>query len=78
MKKTEIRENDDLRTEYNLKSLRVRKLGQERERFIGKTIHLEPDVADIFPDSQAVNEALRFLIRMTRKNSQLPSPHTNT
>ena len=75
MKNAEISENDDLRAEYDLKTLRVRKLGPERERFIDKTIHLEPDVADIFPDSQVVNEALRFLIRVTRKNSRLSNPH---
>lgn len=34
----------------------------------GLTIHLEADVAEMFPNSQAVNEALRFLIRVTNKN----------
>ncbi|MBH8561156.1 hypothetical protein I8748_03010 [Nostoc sp. CENA67] len=34
----------------------------------GLTVYLEADVAEIFPNSQAVNEALRFLIRVT-KNS---------
>jgi hypothetical protein len=29
---------------------------------------LEPDVAEIFPNSQAVNEALRFLMRVTKEN----------
>ncbi len=33
------------------------------------TVFLEPDVAEIFPSSEAVNEALRFLIRVTRKNN---------
>ncbi|PMB20045.1 hypothetical protein CEN45_17785 [Fischerella thermalis CCMEE 5198] len=37
------------------------------------TVHLEADVAEIFPNSQAVNEALRFLIRVTKKNSYLNS-----
>lgn len=32
------------------------------------TVYLEPDVAEIFPNSEAVNEALRFLIRVTSKN----------
>ncbi|MEH2212638.1 hypothetical protein [Nostoc sp.] len=32
------------------------------------TVFLEPDVAKMFPNSQAVNEALRFLIRVTSKN----------
>ncbi|MCC5606738.1 hypothetical protein LC612_08045 [Nostoc sp. CHAB 5834] len=29
---------------------------------------LEPDVAEMFPNSEAVNEALRFLIRLVSKN----------
>ncbi|MDZ8262208.1 hypothetical protein [Nostoc sp. ChiQUE01b] len=32
------------------------------------TVFLEPDVAETFPNSEAVNEALRFLIRVTSKN----------
>ncbi|MEH2264695.1 hypothetical protein [Nostoc sp.] len=35
------------------------------------TIFLEPDVAEMFPNSEAVNEGLRFLIRVTSKNSFL-------
>jgi fibrillarin-like rRNA methylase len=31
------------------------------------TVTLEVDVAEFFPNSQAVNEALRFLIRVTNK-----------
>ncbi|MGH1393383.1 MAG: hypothetical protein ACRAVC_05025 [Trichormus sp.] len=31
-------------------------------------VRLEPDVAAIFPNAEAVNEALRFLIRVTREN----------
>ena len=52
---------DDLRPKYDLEKLRVRKVGKQRHK--GKTIHLEPDVAKIFPDDSSVNEALRFLIR---------------
>jgi ribosomal 50S subunit-associated protein YjgA (DUF615 family) len=59
---------DDLRPEYDLKSLRVRKLGPERKRFGSTTVRLEPDVAEMFPDADAVNEALRFLIRVTQQN----------
>lgn len=32
------------------------------------TVFLEPDVTEMFPNSEAVNEALRFLIRVTSKN----------
>lgn len=37
----------------------------------GLTVHLEADVAEMFPNSQSVNEALRFLIRVTNKNYQI-------
>lgn len=59
---------DELRTEYDLRSLRVRKLGPGRKSFGGTTIRLEPDVAEVFPTSESVNEALRFLIKITKEN----------
>jgi hypothetical protein len=73
MKKVEIDMNDELRREYDLRSLRVRKLGRGRKSF-GGVIRLEPDVAEVFPDAEAVNEALRFLIRITKENQPLPNP----
>jgi hypothetical protein len=68
MKKVNLELEDDLRAEYDLKSLRVRKLGSGRKSFGGSTVRLEPDVAAIFPSADAVNEALRFLIRVTQQN----------
>ncbi|HVF50582.1 MAG TPA: hypothetical protein VNA19_10880 [Pyrinomonadaceae bacterium] len=73
MKKVETEINDELRPEYDLRSLRVRKLGQGRRSF-GGVVRLEPDVAEVFPDADAVNEALRFLIRVTRDNQPLAHP----
>jgi hypothetical protein len=67
MKKAETEMSDELRPEYVLRNLRVRKLGPGRKSFRG-TIRLEPDVAEVFPDADAVNEALRFLIRITKQN----------
>ena len=64
--KIEAEANDELRPEYDLRSLRVRKLGPERKSF-GDTIRLEPDVAEISPDADSVNKALRFLIRVTQE-----------
>ena len=66
MKKTEI--DDELRPEYDLKKLRVRRLGPGRKSFGGSVVRLEPDVAEVFPDAESVNEALRFLIRITKEN----------
>ncbi|MBA3789594.1 hypothetical protein H0X32_04415 [Patescibacteria group bacterium] len=68
MKKDEIEMEDELRAEYDLKSLRVRRLGPGRKSFVGNIVKLESDVANVFPDAESVNEALRFLIRVSREN----------
>ena len=60
-------DDDELRPEYNLDSLKVRKLGPSRTSF-GPIIRLEADVAEAFPDASSVNEALRFLMRVTKEN----------
>jgi hypothetical protein len=71
MKKTEP-QTDELRPEYDLRNLRVRKLGPGRKSFAG-TVRLAADVAEVFPDADSVNEALRFLIRITKE--QQPPLH---
>jgi len=65
MKKGRAVAADDLRPEYDLRNLRVRRLGPGRKSFAGSVIRIEPDVAAVFPSAEAVNEALRFLIRVT-------------
>jgi len=38
-------------------------------------VQLGPDVAEVFPNSESVNEALRFLIRITRETKlTFPNP----
>lgn len=44
---------DELRSEYDLKSLRVRKLGSERKNFGAIAVRLEPDAAEIFPNAKS-------------------------
>jgi ribosomal 50S subunit-associated protein YjgA (DUF615 family) len=73
MKKIEAETEDELRSEYDLKTMKVRKLGPGRKRF-GDTVRLEPDVMEVFPDADAVNEALRFLIRVTKENQASLQP----
>ena len=68
MKKAESEIDDALRAEYDLKSLRVRRLGPGRKSFGGSTVRLETDVAEIFPTAEAVNEALRFLIKVMQED----------
>jgi hypothetical protein len=77
MKKVETEMNDELRQEYDLRSLRVRKLGPGRKSFAG-IVRLEPDVAEVFPDADAVNEALRFLIRIAKENQPLSNSKGDT
>ncbi|NDJ20900.1 hypothetical protein GS682_04415 [Nostoc sp. B(2019)] len=75
MKKGKSEMEDDLRSEYDLKSLRVRKFGSGRKSFGETIIRLEPDVVQMFPNADAVNEALRFLIRIMQEN-QISTPTT--
>ena len=59
--------HDELRPEYDLKKLRVRKFGPGRKQF-GNFVKLEPDVAAVFPDDVTVNKALRCLIQNAKEN----------
>ena len=70
MKKTKKEMGDELRPEYDLKSLKVRRVGAGRKGF-GTFVRLENDVYQMFPDSDAVNEALRFLMRITKENQSI-------
>jgi len=72
VKKSRTVAADDLRSEYDLRSLRVRRLGPDRKSFAGSVVRIEPDVAKVFPSAQAVNEALRFLIRATQDKRPKP------
>jgi hypothetical protein len=62
---------DRLRPEYDLKSLQVRKLGPVVRISAASVIRLEPDVAEVFPSAESVNETLRFLIRVTKDKKPL-------
>jgi len=67
MKKTSSSElEEDLQPEYDFRKLRVVARGTGRKRPAETTVQLAPDVAAAFPNSDAVNEALRFLMRITR------------
>ena len=67
MKKDKTITQDELRPEYDLRKLRVRKFGPARKQF-GNFVKLEPDVAAVFPDDVTVNEALRCLIQDSKEN----------
>lgn len=65
--KTEM--EDELRPEYNLRELLkdgVRGRYVERYRAGTNLVLLAPDVADAFPTEEAVNQALRLVIELTK------------
>ena len=72
MKKDKTTIHDELRPEYDLRNLRVRKFGPARKQF-GNFVKLEPDVAAVFPDDSAVNEALQHLIPVSKENRRMHS-----
>jgi hypothetical protein len=67
MKKHSTRKQDDyeLRDEYDLSKMTIVPKGRfDPKRRIGNNVVvLEPDVAKAFPNDQAVNEALRLLLK---------------
>jgi hypothetical protein len=72
-KKSEKPVKDEVRPEYDFRELQVAARGPKRRAPSQSSINLDPDVAEVFPDSAAVNEALRFLIRVTKKQKSKSS-----
>lgn len=67
---------DELRPEYDLKSLLKSGIrGKYAHRFQKGTniVILDPDVAKVFPNGEAVNEALRLVIQL-RKIPKIKQP----
>ena len=60
---------DTMRTEYDF-SKAVRGVTAARYAEGTNVVLLDPDVAKIFPDTRAVNEALRTIARVTRTTLQ--------
>jgi hypothetical protein len=70
MKKTSEME-DELRPEYDFSKLVVVARGKGRRK-PETTVALDPDVAELFPTSEAVNEALHFRARAVRESEPQP------
>jgi len=69
MKKITIEKNDELRPEYDMKSLLkdgIRGKYTQTYRAGTNLVLLEPDVAKAFPDEKAVNEALRLVMKLIK------------
>lgn len=65
-KKGRSSKNDELRPEYELSELKNPVRGKYYRRAMASAhlVQLDPDVAMAFPDSVAVNDALRMLVRV--------------
>jgi len=67
MKDDELNEETEMLDEYDF-SRGVRGKYAERYAAGSNIVVLSPDVAEAFPDSQAVNEALRALVTIARQS----------
>ena len=73
------RRRDELRPEYDLRSLKGVVRGKYYRRAMAGTnlVLLEPDVARAFPDSSSVNRALRLLRDVATKSAGRGRKATN-
>ncbi len=62
-------DNDEMKSEYRFDYSKARpnRFAEEYNQ-MQRTVILDSDVADDFPSSEAVNEALRFLARITKEH----------
>ncbi len=62
-------ENNELLPEYDLDYSKSKpNRFAEKHQQMQRTVVLDSDVAENFPSAESVNEALRFLVRVTREN----------
>lgn len=62
-------ENDELLPEYDLDYSKSKpNRFAEKYRRTQRAVVLDSDIADKFPSSESVNEALRFLVRITEQH----------
>ncbi len=66
MTKVPMTSDPDMLAEYNFSKGTRGKYAQRHAEGTNLVL-LSPDVAEVFPDTEAVNEALRTLIRITRQ-----------
>ena len=62
-------ENDELLPEYDLdyKKSKSNHFAAKYQK-MQRTVVLDDDIAESFPSAESVNEALRFLVRVTQEN----------
>ncbi|MDQ3236503.1 MAG: hypothetical protein M3Q54_03065 [Actinomycetota bacterium] len=71
MNKDELNKKEDMLSEYEFSGgIRGKYAGRHAEG--SNVVVLSPDVAEAFPDSRAVNDALRALIGVARQSVKHP------
>jgi len=77
MKKNSTTKRDDyeLRDEYDLSKMTILPKGRfDPKRRIGKNVVvLDPDIARAFPNDEAVNKALRLILKATKIPQATPA-----
>ena len=75
MKKVDTEEKDDLQPEYRREALGKGVRGKYFKAYQKGTnvVLLSPDVAKAFPTSDAVNDALREVIKLTEMTQRMAS-----
>jgi hypothetical protein len=73
MKKTDL-VNDELRPEYRREDFgpMVRGKYAARLKESSNIVVLDPEIAEAFPNTKAVNDALRGLLELARTSTRLP------
>lgn len=75
MKKAKTETTDELRPEYQRSDFGVIFRGKYASRLKEESnvVLLEPDIAKAFPNDEAVNKALRYLLEIAEASSRLTS-----
>ncbi len=78
MKKVKSEMTDELRPEYKRSDFGEIVRGKYANRIKAETnvVLLDPDIAEAFPNDEAVNKALRYLLEVAKKSTSLTSGST--
>ncbi|MDO8940200.1 MAG: hypothetical protein Q7U98_13690 [Methylicorpusculum sp.] len=73
MKKAKSEMTDELRTEYKRSDFGEIERGKYANRIKAETnvVLLDPDIAEAFPNDEAVNKALRYLLEVAKTSPRL-------
>ena len=73
MKKVKSKMTDELRPEYKRSDFGEIGRGKYANRIKAETnvVLLEPDIAEAFPNDEAVNKALRYLLEVAKTSTSL-------